>query len=242
MIKAKNITMEFDLNRGKVKSLKEHLFRKKSELEKNKQFKALTDVTFEVKKGEIFGIIGPNGSGKSTLLKIISDIMKPVSGKIEVNGKVSPMIELGAGFDFELSAKENIYLNAAILGFGKEYIDSKMSEIIEFSELNDFLDIPIKYFSSGMVAKLAFSISTIIEPEILILDEILSVGDMAFQKKSYDRMLKLINGGATVVFVSHDIDAVSKLCNKVMWLEKGKVNMLGFSKDVCEAYTSKYSG
>ena len=165
--------------------------------------------------------------------------MKPTEGKVEVDGVISPMIELGAGFDGDLTARENIYLNGAILGYSKEFLDSKFDEIVEFSELKDFLDVPVKNFSSGMVAKLAFSISTIVDPEILIVDEILSVGDIKFQEKSKNKMMSMINGGTTVLYVSHSLDSIRELCNKVVWLEHGKVVMAGETNKVCDAYYEK---
>ncbi|NLU51726.1 MAG: ABC transporter ATP-binding protein [Clostridiaceae bacterium] len=237
MITAENIVMEFDLNRGKVRSLKERLFAKvDNELKVKKPFRALNGVSLHVNKGEIFGIIGNNGAGKSTLLKILSGIMKPTSGYVKVKGTIAPMIELGTGFDFELSALENVYLGGAVLGYSKKFIDSKVKEIFDFSELWDFKDVPIKYFSSGMVARLAFSVSTIVVPDVLIIDEILSVGDMAFQKKSYERMQELMFGGSTVIYVSHDIHSLYKMCNNVLWLEKGEVRAIGPAKQVCDEY------
>lgn len=236
MIEVKNITMKFDLNRGKVRSLKEKLFVKiEDNLEKN-LFAALTDVSFKIEKGEIVGIIGGNGAGKSTLLKIISGIMKPTTGTVEVKGSIAPMIELGTGFDFELSAYENIYLSGSVLGYNKNFITSKIEDIFNFSDLWEFKDVPVKYFSSGMVARLAFSISTIVVPDILIVDEILSVGDSSFQKKSFNRMNELINSGSTVVYVSHDIETILNMCSRVIWLEKGRLKMAGESKKVCHEY------
>lgn len=237
MVTAENIVMEFDLNRGKVRTLKERLFAKvEDSLKEKKLFRALDGVSLHVKKGEIFGIIGSNGAGKSTLLKILSGIMKPTSGTVRVNGTIAPMIELGTGFDFELSALENTYLGGAVLGYSKKFIESKVADIFDFSELWDFKNVPVKYFSSGMVARLAFSVSTIVVPDVLIVDEILSVGDMAFQKKSYARMKELMAGGTTVIYVSHDIKTLSEMCNTVLWLDKGKIKMTGPAKEVCGAY------
>ena len=237
MLIAKNITMEFDLNRGKVRSIKEKLFSKvNDEKVKNENFIALNDVSFQVEKGEIFGIIGNNGAGKSTLLKILAGVMKPTLGKVEVYGTIAPMIELGTGFDYELSALENIYLSGAVLGYDKKFIDSKVKDIFDFSELWDFVDVPVKYFSSGMVARLAFSISTIVTPDLLIVDEVLSVGDLSFQKKSYKRMLDLMTNGTTVIYVSHDIEALSKMCKRVLWLEKGRVKDVGEATVICNKF------
>ncbi len=237
MIKVNNVSMEFNLNRGKVRSLKERLFAKvEDELANSQMFKALEDVSFEINKGEIFGIIGRNGAGKSTLLKILAGIMKPTKGIVEVSGSIAPMIELGTGFDFELSALENIYLSGSILGYNKKFLDSKVVEVFNFSELWDFKDVPVKYFSSGMVARLAFAISTIVIPDILIVDEILSVGDMAFQKKSYARMMELMNSGTTVVYVSHDVKTLGSMCNRILWLDKGHVKMIGEAAEISENY------
>ena len=187
----------------------------------------------------VVGLIGSNGAGKSTLLKVVSGVMKPTEGIVEVNGAISPMIELGAGFDGDLTARENIFLNGAILGYSKEFLLEKFDEIVEFSELKDFLDVPVKNFSSGMVAKLAFSISTVVDPEILIVDEILSVGDINFQEKSKNKMMSMIKGGTTVLYVSHSIESIEELCNKVVWLDHGKVVMIGDAKEVCNAYMDK---
>lgn len=237
MIKVDNVSMRFNLGIEKNFSLKLffiNLFKKKEK--KNKEeFWALKDVSFEVKKGEVIGFIGSNGAGKSTLLKIVAGVMKPTKGKICVEGNICPMIELGAGFDSELTARENIYLNGAVLGYSKEFINSKFEEIVDFSELRDFLDVPVRNFSSGMVARLAFSIATIVDPEILIVDEILAVGDIAFQKKSEKKMLNMINGGTTVLFVSHSVDQIKKICNKVVWLEKGEIKITG-GKEICAKY------
>lgn len=237
MIKIKNVSMEFDLNRGKVRSLKEKLFSKfNDEVSQKRLFKALNNISIDIKKGEIFGIIGGNGAGKSTLLKIIAGIMKPSEGQIEVKGIISPMIELGTGFDFELSALENIFLSGAVLGFNRSQLESKVENIFEFSELNEFRDVPVKYFSSGMVARLAFAIATIVTPDILIVDEILAVGDIAFQKKSLGRMKDLITSGATVIYVSHDIESVKELCENVLWLDKGNIRCLGKAEEVCDKF------
>ena len=226
MIKLENVSMRFNLG-IEATSFKEtfiSLFSKKKKKKVNNEFWALSDVTFNVEKGEVIGLIGSNGAGKSTLLKVVSGVMKPTKGTITVNGVISPMIELGAGFDAELTARENIYLNGAILGYSKKFIDQKFDEIVEFSELKDFLEVPIKNFSSGMTAKLAFSIATIVDPEILIVDEILSVGDIKFQEKSKKKMMELIKGGTTVLYVSHTLDSIRDLCTKVVWLEHGKTH------------------
>ena len=193
-------------------------------------------LNFEVKRSEVVGFVGGNGAGKSTLLKVVSGVMKPTEGKITVAGNICPMIELGAGFDMDLTARENIYLNGSILGYSREFIDQKFDEIVSFSELQDFLEVPVRNFSSGMVARLAFSIATQVDPEILIVDEILSVGDLNFQQKSEAKMRSMITGGTTVLYVSHSIDSIRSLCDKVVWLDHGKVVMSGNTEKVCQAY------
>lgn len=238
MIKIENVSMRFNLGIEKNFSIKEafiSVFDKKRRKKKT-DFWALSDVSFHVKKGEVIGLIGSNGAGKSTLLKVVSGVMKPTKGKVYVSGQISPMIELGAGFDVELTARENIYLNGAILGYSKEFIDSKFNEIVEFSELIDFLDVPVKNFSSGMVAKLAFSIATVVNPEILIVDEILSVGDIKFQEKSKNKMMEMIKGGTTVLYVSHSLESIKELCDRVVWIEHGKVVKIGPAKEIIEEY------
>lgn len=236
MIEVKNVSMKFNLGIEKGFSLKQgfvDMFKKKEKI--NNDFWALKNVNFDVEKGEVVGFVGSNGAGKSTLLKVIAGVMKPTKGKVSVYGNICPMIELGAGFDSQLTARENIYLNGAVMGYSKEFINSKFNEIVSFSELSEFLDVPIQNFSSGMIARLAFSIATIVDPEILIVDEILSVGDMAFQKKSEEKMLNMINGGTTVLFVSHSIDQIRNMCNKVVWIEKGEIQAIG-GKEVCDKY------
>ena len=246
MIKLEHISMKFNLGIEKEFSIKQafiNFFSFKKKKKNNKEyFWALKDVSFEVKKGEVIGLIGSNGAGKSTLLKVVSGVMKPTKGKVTVNGVISPMIELGAGFDAELTARENIYLNGSILGYSKEFLDEKFDEIVEFSELKDFLDAPVRNFSSGMVAKLAFSIATIVNPEILIVDEILSVGDIKFQEKSKNKMMEMIKGGTTVLYVSHDLDSIMELCNRVVWLEHGKVVKIGDTDIICREYYKKQMG
>ena len=241
MIILKNVSMKFNLGVEKDNSLKMiyiNLFTPKKKKKKD-YFWALKDIDFRINKGDVVGIIGANGAGKSTLLKVVSGVYKPTTGTVEVNGKISPMIELGAGFDGELTARENIYLNGAILGYSKEFLEQKFDEIVEFSELKDFLDVPVKNFSSGMVAKLAFSISTIVDPEVLIVDEILSVGDIKFQEKSKNKMMSMIEGGTTVLYVSHSIDSIKELCSKVIWLDHGKIVKMGDTKEICDEYYKK---
>ena len=201
-----------------------------------KKHPALKGVSFKIYPGESVGIIGKNGAGKSTLLKIIAGVLQPTKGSVSANGKIVPMLELGSGFDMELNGVENIYLNGAILGYTKEFLDSKFEEIVEFSELGDFINMPIRNYSSGMMARLAFSIATVVKPEILIVDEILSVGDAGFQAKSLKRMMELMSGGTTVLFVSHTLKQIEELCNRVVWLEDHKVKKVGDVKEICEEY------
>lgn len=247
MIEVQNVSMRFNLGIEKNNSLKQmavDLFNKKAREKKKKsnEFWALQDVSFKVEKGEVLGFVGSNGAGKSTLLKIVAGVMKPTKGKVLVGGNICPMIELGAGFDLDLNARENIYLNGAVMGYSKSFLDSKFQEIVDFSELQDFLDVPVRNFSSGMVARLAFSVATIVDPEILIVDEILSVGDLNFQNKSENKMRSLISGGTTVLYVSHSIKSIESLCDRVVWLEHGKVIMVGKTDDVCKAYYESQMG
>ena len=238
MIKVNNVSMRFNLGIEKNFSLKLffiNMFKPKKKKPKKELFWALKNVSFDVKKGEVIGFVGSNGAGKSTLLKVIAGVMKPTEGNVEIGGNICPMIELGAGFDMDLTARENIYLNGAVLGYSKDFIDQKFDEIVEFSELRDFLDVPVKNFSSGMVARLAFSIATIVEPEILIVDEILSVGDIAFQAKSKQKMISMIKGGTTVLFVSHSLEQIKDLCDKVVWIEHGVIQQIG-GKEICDKY------
>ena len=239
MIDVDHVSMRFNLGIEKGFSLKQgfiDLFNKEKRQNKKKnEFWALKDVNFKINKGEVVGFIGSNGAGKSTLLKVVAGVMKPTKGRVAAYGNICPMIELGAGFDPQLTARENIYLNGAVMGYSKELIESKFDEIVEFSELKDFLDVPVQNFSSGMTARLAFSIATIVDPEILIVDEILSVGDIAFQAKSEAKMLSMIGGGTTVLFVSHSLEQIKKLCDRVIWIEHGVVQKIG-GKDVCDEY------
>ena len=250
MINIENVSMRFNLGIEKGFSIKQgfvnffdpNIRSKRKNLKKRNSFWALSDISFHIGKGEVVGLIGSNGAGKSTLLKVVSGVMKPTKGKVEVNGVISPMIELGAGFDDELTARENIFLNGAILGYKKDFLTEKFDEIVEFSELKDFLDVPVKNFSSGMVAKLAFSIATIVDPEILIVDEILSVGDIKFQEKSKKKMMDLIKKGTTVLYVSHSIESIKQLCTKVVWLEHGRIIEIGKPDVVCNHYYKKQMG
>jgi ABC-type polysaccharide/polyol phosphate transport system ATPase subunit len=236
MVEVKNVTMKFRMSDEPLNSLKEVFTTAMSGKLKFNEFLALDDVSFDLEKGKTLGLIGKNGAGKSTTLKLISGILKPTSGIIRTYGNIVPMLELGAGFDLELTGKENIYLNGAILGYSKEYLESKYDEIVDFAEIREFIDMPIRNYSSGMMARLAFSIASVVQPEILIVDEILAVGDVAFQEKSFNRMKELMSGGATVLFVSHDLDKIEEMCDKVIWLDHGKVVMFGDTDKVCTAY------
>ena len=234
MIEVNNVSMRFNLGIEKGFSLKQWFVDVgRGKKRERKDFWALKDVSFHVKRGEVIGFVGSNGAGKSTLLKVVAGVLKPTKGEVRTHGNICPMIELGAGFDSQLTARENIYLSGAIMGYSKELIDSKFQAIVDFSELHDFLEVPIQNFSSGMVARLAFSIATIVEPEILIVDEILSVGDIAFQAKSMDKMLSMIGGGTTVLFVSHSVDQVRKMCDTVVWIDHGVVQKIG-GKEICD--------
>ena len=236
MIEVKNVKMKFKMSDEPLNSIKEIFTKAVTGKLKFNEFLALDDESFVVEKGETLGLIGSNGAGKSTTLKVISGILKPTEGKVITRGNIVPMLELGAGFDLELTGRENIYLNGAILGYTKDYLESKYDEIVKFAEIKDFIDMPIRNYSSGMMARLAFSIASVVQPEILIVDEILAVGDAKFQEKSYKRMQELMSGGATVLFVSHDLEKIEEMCDHVVWLEKGKVKQYGLAKDVCAAY------
>lgn len=236
MIKVDNVSMRFVMANDKISSIKEFVTAFLSRKLKFKEFWALKNVSFTVNKGEVVGIIGRNGAGKSTMLKIISGILTPTKGKVTHTGNIVPMLELGSGFDPDLSGRENIFLNGAILGYSKEFLESKYDEILAFSELGDFINIPIRNYSSGMMMRLAFSVATVVNPEILIVDEILAVGDENFQKKSKDRMLELMSGGTTVLFVSHSLDQIREMCDRVVWLDNHQVKMVGPAQEVCDAY------
>ena len=202
---------------------------------------ALRGVTFTICEGEFVTIMGTSGSGKSTLLKIVAGVLEPTLGSCTINGNIAPLIELGAGFDMELTARENIYLNGALLGYTKQFIDDHFDEIVEFAELRDFVDMPLKNYSSGMVARIAFAIATVTEPDILIVDETLSVGDVFFQQKCEDRIQHFIkNGDVTVLFVSHSIEQVERICQRAIWIEKGDLRMDGPVAEVCEAYRGQF--
>ena len=240
MVKVDNVGIRFNLAKERVDSLKEYFLKFSKGTLHFEEFWALDGVSLEIEKGDFYGLVGINGSGKSTLLKAVAGVFKPTRGKITVNGTIAPLIELGAGFDMDLTARENIFLNGAVLGFSKDHMLEKFDDIVDFSELHDFLDVPLKNYSSGMVARIAFAIATATKPDILIADEILAVGDYAFQEKCEKRMQELLDAGTTVIFVSHSIEQVKRMCNKATWIEKGKVIMTGDAQTVCDAYSSKY--
>ena len=236
IIKVNNVSMKFNLAREKVDSLKEYLIKALKGKLQFDEFWALEDVSFEVNRGESVGLIGLNGSGKSTMLKIIARVLKPTKGSVEVKGSVAPLIELGAGFDFDLTGMENIYLNGALLGRSRKMMDEVLEDIIEFSELREFMDVPMKNYSSGMLSRLAFAIATSGKADILIVDEVLAVGDFRFQQKCMDRIRKMMEEGTTVLFVSHSIEQVEELCDRVVWLKSGHLNMQGDAGEVCAVY------
>ena len=235
-VEVNNVTIRFNMASEKVDNLKEYVIKLIKKELIFQEFLAVKDVSFKVKKGEAWALIGVNGSGKSTMLKAISGILKPYKGSITVNGEVAPLIELGAGFDPNLTARENIYLNGTVLGHSKKYMDEHFDEIVDFAELWDFLDTPIKNFSSGMTARLGFSVATMVAPDILICDEILAVGDYLFQQKCMERMNRMLSGGTTLLFVSHNVETVRKLCDHAIWLDHGVAKMACEVNEVCDAY------
>lgn len=241
MIDVDNVTIRFNLATQKVDNLKEYVVRMVRHQLMFQEFLALQDVSLKVKKGEAWGLIGVNGSGKSTLLKAISGIMKPYKGTISVHGNIAPLIELGAGFDQNLTARENIFLNGAVLGHSKKEMEAHFDDIVKFAEIGQFLDSPIKNYSSGMKARLGFSVATMVRPDILIVDEVLSVGDFKFRKKCEERMAEMLSGGTTLLFVSHSIDQVKSLCSHAMWLDHGREIMKGEANEVCDAYMNQDS-
>lgn len=236
MINVDQVTVRFNLANQKVDNLKEYFIKLIKKELMFQEFLAVKDVSFQVRKGEAWGLIGTNGSGKSTLLKAISGIIKPYKGTISVNGSVAPLIELGAGFDQECTARENIFLNGCVLGHSQKYMQEHFDEIVDFAEIRQFLDSPIKNYSSGMRARLGFSVATMVRPDILIVDEVLAVGDYKFQQKCMARMQELLAGGTTLLFVSHSIDQVRKLCDHALWIDKGVAKMIGEANEVCDAY------
>ena len=235
-----NVSMQFRLASEKVDSLKEYFVKTLKNQLSFEAFWALQDVSFSIQRGDALGLIGLNGSGKSTMLKIIAGVLKPTKGSVAVYGDVAPLIELGAGFDYDLTAEENVYLNGALMGKSRAEMEEHYQEIVEFSELHDFMNVAVKNFSSGMIARLAFSIATIGIPDILICDEVLSVGDFRFQEKCQKRIQRMLDAGTTLLFVSHSIDQVERLCNKIAWLEKGHLKMFGEAKEIAEIYKGAY--
>lgn len=236
IIEVNHVTMRFRMANDRINSIKEYLVQFLKKRLKYSEFEALKDVSFTVERGEIVGLIGHNGAGKSTMLKIISRIMKPTEGSVVVRGNVVPMLELGSGFDFDMTGRENIFLNGAILGYSEEFLKSKYQEIVDFSELGPFIDTPIRNYSSGMISRLAFSIASAVNPEILIVDEILGVGDADFQTKSQNRMMEMMGGGTTVLMVSHNIKQIREMCDRVVWIEHGQVIDQGPAEQICSKY------
>lgn len=238
-VEVKNVDIKFNMSKEKVNGIKEYFVKLMKKELLFEEFWALKGVSLEIKKGEIFGIVGLNGAGKSTLLKVIAGVLEPTHGSVQINGSVAPLIELGAGFDMELTARENIYLNGSILGYSKSFLQEKFQEIIDFAEIHDFLDVPLKNYSSGMVARIAFAIATIVEPDILIVDEILSVGDFKFQEKCQGRINEMIKNKTTIIMVSHSTEQIREMCTRAVLLKKGKVIKLGTANEVCDAYMAE---
>ncbi len=242
MIEVDHVSVTYILGDIKELSLKEFFIRKMRGEVITKEFKALNDITFHVKKGELLGIIGSNGSGKSTILKVLSNIMPASEGQVRVNGVVAPLLELTAGFDDEMTVKENVYLRGALLGYTKQFINDKYDEIIDFAEIRDFEDVAFRKLSSGMKSKIAFSLASFVKPDILILDEVLSVGDISFRAKSEQRMKELFDSGVTTILVSHAIDQIREMCTKVLWLERGQMRGYGETQELCDAYEAYMRG
>lgn len=236
VIIVENVSMVFNISKEKIDSFKEFFIKLVKKELMFKQFTALEDISFTVSKGEVVGLMGLNGSGKSTLLKIIAGVMKPTTGKVTVKGSVAPLIEVGAGFNPDLTGRENIFLNGYLLGFSKQYINEHMQEIIEFAELGEFIDVPVKNYSSGMKSRLGFSIATAVHPQILIVDEVLSVGDFKFQEKCHNKIKELMSGNTTVLIVSHNAAQIKSLCTRCIWIKKGHIIDDGPAEIICEKY------
>ncbi len=236
MVVFDHVDMVFNIASEQLNNLKEYFIKIAKRELFFKEFKALKDISFTINRGEVYGVVGSNGSGKSTLLKLVAGVLEPSTGTVAVNGTIAPIIELGAGFDYELTARENVYLNGALLGYSKKFISENYDEIIEFAEIQDFQDMPIKNYSSGMVARIAFAIATVTTPDILVVDEALSVGDFRFQEKCENRIKELVEQGTTLLFVSHSIEQVERVCERAIWIEKGEGRMQGDVMEVCEAY------
>lgn len=241
-IDVNHASMTFMMMNDRMVSFKEFVTSFVKGKVKYSEFNALSDINFTVYKGDTVGLVGNNGAGKSTLLKIISGIMAPTTGTVSTNGSIVPMLELGSGFDPDLSGRENVFLNGAVLGYSARFIKDKYDEIVEFSELGDFINVPIRNYSSGMMMRLAFSIATVVSPDILIVDEILAVGDAAFQEKSRQRMVELMSGGTTVLFVSHNLGQVREICKKALWIDHGHQMMFGDVDEVCNKYEESING
>ena len=239
IIDVDHVTIRFNMASEKIDNLKEYFIKLVTKKLMFQEFLAVKDVSFQVRQGEAWGLIGTNGSGKSTLLKAISGILKPYKGTITVDGFIAPLIELGAGFDQEMTARENIFLNGCVLGHTEQFMKEHFDEIVDFAELHDFLDSPLKNFSSGMRARLGFSIATMVKPQILIVDEILSVGDYKFRQKCAKRMEEMLSGGTTLLYVSHSIDEVRRLCDHALWIDKGVQRMQGDVETICDAYMAE---
>lgn len=235
-VRVDHVSMRFNMSREKVDSIKEYLIKMAKRQLFFEEFWALKNVSLEIKRGEVFGLVGLNGAGKSTLLKVVAGVLKPTTGTVSVEGTIAPLIELGAGFDADLTARENVYMNGAVLGYNKAYMEQRYQEIMDFAELWDFADVPVKNFSSGMYARLGFAIATLVKPEVLIVDEILGVGDFKFQEKCKNRIRELMGGGTTVLMVSHSNDTIRTFCNRVAWLENGQVKEIGPADEVCAHY------
>ena len=240
VVDVEDLTIRFNLASEKVDNLKEYVIKMIKHELMFQEFLALKHVNLKVKSGEAWGLIGTNGSGKSTLLKACCGILKPYTGTVTTRGKIAPLIELGAGFDMNMTARENVFLNGTVLGHSRKFKEEHFNEIIDFAELQDFLDVPIKNFSSGMQARLGFAIATMVRPDILVVDEILSVGDYQFQQKCYKRMEEMLSNGTTLLYVSHDVKSVRKLCDHAIWLDKGDVRMSGLVKEVTDEYIKEY--
>ncbi|MCF2669419.1 ABC transporter ATP-binding protein [Faecalicatena contorta] len=238
IITVDHVSMRFSLASEKIDSFKEYVIKSIKRQLSYDEFWALKDVSFSINRGDALGLIGLNGSGKSTMLKVIAGVLKPTKGTVTVRGSVAPLIELGAGFDMDLTATENVYLNGALLGYSRQEMEKHYNNIVEFSELHDFMNVPVKNFSSGMISRLGFAIATIGTPDILIVDEVLSVGDFHFQEKCQNRIKNMLDKGTTLLFVSHSISQVESLCNKIVWLEKGNVKMFGDAKEIAEIYSA----
>lgn len=242
VIRLSHASVRFNMSKERISSLKEYLIKAAKRQLMFQELMAVNDVSLEIRRGEAWGLVGVNGSGKSTLLKLVCGILRPYTGTVYTKGSISPLIELGAGFDGEMTARENVFLNGAVLGYSHRFMQEHFDDIIEFAELWDFLDMPIKNYSSGMAARLGFSVATVVKPDILVVDEILSVGDYAFQKKCQHRMHELLTGGTTLLLVSHDPDMIKSMCGHALWLEKGCAVMSGDAGTVCDAYLHKAMG